>query len=203
MLKGMFLLLRITNNLFGPRELWRMRSRNSDGHIHDGVYCFTTFTRLRQFYCTAYPSPRSHFVNRRNGGERQERLYCQCFVDLGASPGFFVLVVPSCAVNDFGARWVSGRPHQPPAASNAASIPLGVAYSLSWMFALEPNNTHDRTSVPHFLLACPEHRAARIHLMLRLKTSRLSLHSLVSSKAEAAPVLAFVRDTGRFPKYDV
>jgi hypothetical protein len=58
-------------------------------------------------------------------------------------------------------------------------------------------------SVPHFLLACPEHQAARIRLMLRLKTVRLSLRSLISSKAEAAPVLAFVRDTGRFPRYDV
>ncbi|KAJ6464901.1 hypothetical protein C8R45DRAFT_801640, partial [Mycena sanguinolenta] len=53
-------------------------------------------------------------------------------------------------------------------------------------------------SVPHFLLACPRYRATRIRLMLHLKMSCLSLNSLISSKTEASPVLAFVRDTGRF-----
>ncbi|KAF7366527.1 putative RNA-directed DNA polymerase from transposon X-element [Mycena sanguinolenta] len=58
-------------------------------------------------------------------------------------------------------------------------------------------------SVPHFLLTCPTHRDARLRLMLRVKTARLSLRTLISTKAEAAPVLAFVRETGRFPNYDL
>lgn len=56
-------------------------------------------------------------------------------------------------------------------------------------------------SVPHFLLSCPAHRAHRLRLMTRLGTARLSLRSLLSAKSEAAPVLAFVRDTGRLPAY--
>ncbi|KAJ6479669.1 hypothetical protein C8R45DRAFT_800021, partial [Mycena sanguinolenta] len=53
-------------------------------------------------------------------------------------------------------------------------------------------------SVPHFLLICPAYRPARLRLMLRVKSARLSLRTLISSKSEAAPVLAFVRETGRF-----
>ncbi|KAJ6498766.1 hypothetical protein C8R45DRAFT_821259 [Mycena sanguinolenta] len=56
-------------------------------------------------------------------------------------------------------------------------------------------------SVHHFLLACPAHRAHRLRLITRLGTARLSLRALLSSKADPAPVLAFVRDTGRLPAY--
>jgi ribonuclease HI len=58
-------------------------------------------------------------------------------------------------------------------------------------------------SVPHLLLICPVHRAARLHLMIRVKTTRLSLRTLLSSKNDAAPVLAFVHTTGRLPRYDM
>jgi hypothetical protein len=39
--------------------------------------------------------------------------------------------------------------------------------------------------------------------MIRVKTARLSLRTLLSSKNDAAPVLAFVRATGRLPRYDL
>ncbi|KAJ6482652.1 hypothetical protein C8R45DRAFT_755089, partial [Mycena sanguinolenta] len=53
-------------------------------------------------------------------------------------------------------------------------------------------------SVPHFLLICPEYRPACLRLMLHAKISRLSLCTLISSKAKADPILAFVRETGHF-----
>ena len=56
-------------------------------------------------------------------------------------------------------------------------------------------------SVPHFLLACPVYRPHRLRLISRLGTARLSLRRLLSSKSEPGPVLAFVCDTGRFPRY--
>jgi hypothetical protein len=40
-----------------------------------------------------------------------------------------------------------------------------------------------------------------VHLITRIGTARLSLRKLLSSKSDAAPVLAFVRDTGRLPTY--
>ncbi|KAJ6493131.1 hypothetical protein C8R45DRAFT_796317, partial [Mycena sanguinolenta] len=52
-------------------------------------------------------------------------------------------------------------------------------------------------SVPHFLFSCPTHRTHRLRLMTRVGTARLSLRNLLSTKAEATSVLAFVRDTGR------
>ncbi|KAJ7906675.1 hypothetical protein B0H13DRAFT_2333215 [Mycena leptocephala] len=58
-------------------------------------------------------------------------------------------------------------------------------------------------SVPHYLLVCPAYRAARLRLIIRVKTARLSLRKLLSSKNDAAPALAFVRATGRLPRYDV
>jgi hypothetical protein len=62
---------------------------------------------------------------------------------------------------------------------------------------------HVPESVPHFLLVCPAYRAARLALIVRVKTARLSLRKLLSAKSDAAPVLAFVRATGRLPRYDV
>ncbi|KAJ7770365.1 hypothetical protein B0H14DRAFT_3509281 [Mycena olivaceomarginata] len=56
-------------------------------------------------------------------------------------------------------------------------------------------------SVPHFLLFCPAHRSHRLRLIARIGSARLSLRSLLASKVDAAPVLAFVRDTGRLPNY--
>ncbi|KAJ6495174.1 hypothetical protein C8R45DRAFT_823974 [Mycena sanguinolenta] len=56
-------------------------------------------------------------------------------------------------------------------------------------------------SVPHFFLICQAYRPDRLRLMLRAKTARLSLRTLICSQAEAAPVPAFVRETGRFTKY--
>ncbi|KAF7372264.1 hypothetical protein MVEN_00086000 [Mycena venus] len=56
-------------------------------------------------------------------------------------------------------------------------------------------------SVSHFLLACPAHRTHRLRLIARVGTTRISLRRLLSIKHEPGPVLAFVRDTGRFPRY--
>ncbi|KAJ7243846.1 hypothetical protein B0H12DRAFT_1022901 [Mycena haematopus] len=56
-------------------------------------------------------------------------------------------------------------------------------------------------SVPHFLLSCPAHHTHRLRLMTRRGTARLTLRSLLSAKNDAAAVLAFVRDTGRLPRY--
>ncbi|KAJ6529336.1 hypothetical protein B0H19DRAFT_968399, partial [Mycena capillaripes] len=58
-------------------------------------------------------------------------------------------------------------------------------------------------SVPHFLLVCPAYRVTRQRLMIRVKTARLSLHTLLSSKNDAVPVIAFVRATGRLSRYDL
>jgi hypothetical protein len=55
-------------------------------------------------------------------------------------------------------------------------------------------------TVSHFLLACPAHHHARRILITRLGTARLTLR-LLSSKADHKPVLDFVRDTDRFPRY--
>ncbi|KAJ7653812.1 hypothetical protein B0H17DRAFT_862911, partial [Mycena rosella] len=53
-------------------------------------------------------------------------------------------------------------------------------------------------TVLHYLLACPTYRRQRLTLITRLGTARLSLHRLISVKSDPRPVLAFVRDTGRF-----
>jgi hypothetical protein len=58
-------------------------------------------------------------------------------------------------------------------------------------------------SVPHFLLLCPAYRRQRLDLVRRLGTARLSLKLLLSAKKDAKPVLDFVRDTGRFPRYSL
>ncbi|KAF8161939.1 hypothetical protein K438DRAFT_1776218 [Mycena galopus ATCC 62051] len=64
----------------------------------------------------------------------------------------------------------------------------------------ESNNTKPNIHAPSPL--CPTYRTAHLRVMLRVKSARLSLHSLISSKSEAAPVLAFMRYSGQFPKYD-
>ncbi|KAJ7813540.1 hypothetical protein B0H14DRAFT_3477839 [Mycena olivaceomarginata] len=51
------------------------------------------------------------------------------------------------------------------------------------------------------LLACPIYRRQRLALILRLGTARLSLRLLLVAKADPKPVLAFVKATGRFPRY--
>jgi hypothetical protein len=51
-------------------------------------------------------------------------------------------------------------------------------------------------SVPHFLLTYPKYRTQRLALIVRTGTARL-----ISTKHDATPILAFVRDTGRFPHY--
>jgi hypothetical protein len=56
-------------------------------------------------------------------------------------------------------------------------------------------------TVSHFLLACPAHHRARRTLITRLGTARLSLRLLLSAKVDHKPVLNFVRDTARFPRY--
>jgi ribonuclease HI len=79
------------------------------------------------------------------------------------------------------------------------------AYLHRFKLAPSPLCPHCGTpeSVPHLLLICPAHRVARLHLMIRVKTARLSLRTLLASKNDAAPVLAFVRATGRLPRYDL
>ncbi|KAJ6616615.1 hypothetical protein B0H10DRAFT_1799126, partial [Mycena sp. CBHHK59/15] len=56
-------------------------------------------------------------------------------------------------------------------------------------------------TVPHFLLSCPIYHRQRLILIQRLGTARLSLCRLLSAKSEPGPVLGFVRETGRFPRY--
>ncbi|KAJ7923360.1 hypothetical protein B0H13DRAFT_2316551 [Mycena leptocephala] len=56
-------------------------------------------------------------------------------------------------------------------------------------------------TVPHFLLACPAYRRQRLRLIMRLGTARLSLRLLLSTKSQPKPVLDFVRETERFPRY--
>ncbi|KAF7372611.1 hypothetical protein MVEN_00124100 [Mycena venus] len=79
------------------------------------------------------------------------------------------------------------------------------AYLHRFKLALSPLSPHCGVpeSVPHFLLICPAHRIARLHLMIRVKTAHLSPCTLLSSKNDAAPVLAFVRTTGRLPRYEL
>jgi hypothetical protein len=63
------------------------------------------------------------------------------------------------------------------------------------------NCTHCRVpeTVSHILLSCLAYRAHRLQLITRVGT--VTLRSLVASKVDAAPVLAFARDTGRLPLY--
>jgi hypothetical protein len=79
------------------------------------------------------------------------------------------------------------------------------AYLHRFKIAPSPLCPHCATpeSVPHLLLTCPVYRHARLHLIIRVKTARLSLRTLLSAKSDAAPVLAFVRDTGRLPRYEL
>jgi hypothetical protein len=58
-------------------------------------------------------------------------------------------------------------------------------------------------TVPHFLLLCPIYRRQRLKLILRLGTARLSLRRLLATKSEHKAVLAFARDTERFPRYQL
>ncbi|KAJ7877212.1 hypothetical protein B0H14DRAFT_3436155 [Mycena olivaceomarginata] len=58
-------------------------------------------------------------------------------------------------------------------------------------------------SVPHFLLICPSNHPHRQRLVRRLGTARLSVKLLLSAKRDTKPVLDFVRDTVRFPRYSV
>ncbi|KAJ7664221.1 hypothetical protein B0H17DRAFT_1211394 [Mycena rosella] len=67
--------------------------------------------------------------------------------------------------------------------------------------APSPNCPHcpvpESVTVPRLLLSCP----ADQRLVQRLGTARLSLRRLLSAKIDAKPVLDFVRDTGRLPRY--
>ncbi|KAJ7175235.1 hypothetical protein C8R43DRAFT_873266, partial [Mycena crocata] len=56
-------------------------------------------------------------------------------------------------------------------------------------------------TVPHFLLSCPRYQRERLALIMRIGTARLSLRRLLSVQVDPKPVLAFVRDTGRLPRY--
>jgi ribonuclease HI len=56
-------------------------------------------------------------------------------------------------------------------------------------------------TVPHYLLLCPHYRRQRLDLVLKLGTARLSLRRLLAAKSDSKPVLRFVHDTGRFPRY--
>jgi hypothetical protein len=58
-------------------------------------------------------------------------------------------------------------------------------------------------SVPHYLLLCPRFRRQRLGLILNLGTARLSLRRLLGAKSDLKPVLRFVRDTNRFPRYSL
>ena len=56
-------------------------------------------------------------------------------------------------------------------------------------------------TVPHYLLTCPRFRRERLTLILRIGTARLSLRRLLAAKSDHGPVLSFVRDTDRLPRY--
>ncbi|KAJ7603602.1 hypothetical protein B0H17DRAFT_1222428 [Mycena rosella] len=74
-----------------------------------------------------------------------------------------------------------------------------------YRFHLAPSPGCSLCSVPetvsHYLLACPGYQRQHLVLIARLGTARLSLRRLISVKADPHSVLAFVRDTGRFPRY--
>ncbi|KAJ7876359.1 hypothetical protein B0H14DRAFT_3436677 [Mycena olivaceomarginata] len=53
------------------------------------------------------------------------------------------------------------------------------------------------------ILLCLHCDVPDLHLIICVKTARLSLRTPLSSKKDAAPVLAFVRATGRLPRYIV
>jgi hypothetical protein len=79
------------------------------------------------------------------------------------------------------------------------------AYLFRFHLAPSPSCTlcNAPESVPHFLLLCPAYRRQRLDLIRRLGTARLSLKLLLSAKNDAKPVLDFVRDTGRLPRYSL
>ncbi|KAJ7611402.1 hypothetical protein DFH06DRAFT_1373670 [Mycena polygramma] len=56
-------------------------------------------------------------------------------------------------------------------------------------------------TVGHYLLLCPRYRRERLTMILKLGTARLSLRGLLAAKSDHKPVLRFVRETGRFPRY--
>ncbi|KAJ7696781.1 hypothetical protein B0H17DRAFT_1197887 [Mycena rosella] len=58
-------------------------------------------------------------------------------------------------------------------------------------------------TVPHYLLCCPLYRRQHLDLIRHLGTARLSLCRLLAAKSDPKPALAFVRDTGRFPRYSL
>lgn len=55
-------------------------------------------------------------------------------------------------------------------------------------------------TVSHFLLAI---RRQHLKLIQELGTARLSLRRLMSAKTDPKPVLPFVRDTDRLPRYSL
>ncbi|KAJ7347777.1 hypothetical protein DFH08DRAFT_698763 [Mycena albidolilacea] len=79
------------------------------------------------------------------------------------------------------------------------------AYLHRFKIAPTPLCPHCTTleSVPHLLLICPAYRHARLRLIIRVKTAHLSLRTLLSPKSDAAPVLAFMCDTGRLPRCEL
>ncbi|KAJ7626485.1 hypothetical protein B0H17DRAFT_963377, partial [Mycena rosella] len=76
-----------------------------------------------------------------------------------------------------------------------------------YRFHLAPSPDCDHCLVPetvsHFLLACARYSRHRLALILRLGTANLTLRRLISTKSDPAPVLSFVRDTARLPRYSL
>ncbi|KAJ7679905.1 hypothetical protein B0H17DRAFT_943692 [Mycena rosella] len=56
-------------------------------------------------------------------------------------------------------------------------------------------------TVSHYLLACPLFCHQCLALILHIGTAQLSLRRLLSVKVDHAPVLSYVCDTGRLPRY--
>lgn len=101
---------------------------------------------------------------------------------------------------------VHGLTGHPPAVQCPLSTPHNAHRAQClYRFHLSPSPDCDHCLFPetvaHFLLACSRYRQQRITLILRLGSANLPLHRLNTSKSDLAPVLSYVRDTGRLPRY--
>jgi ribonuclease HI len=80
-------------------------------------------------------------------------------------------------------------------------------FRFRFRFHLAPRLTAPQCLVPetvsHYLLSCPRYHRERLKLVLKLRTARLTLRRHLAAKVDHKPILAFMRDTGRFPHYSL
>ncbi|KAJ6484876.1 hypothetical protein C8R45DRAFT_829743, partial [Mycena sanguinolenta] len=58
-------------------------------------------------------------------------------------------------------------------------------------------------TLSHYLLSCPMYCCQRLQLIVRLRTARLNFKCLLAAKSDHKPVLTYVRDTLRLPRYSL